>query len=79
MKLGNHPTMINACYRIIDSIHTATRNFNSAQGLLKNLSRRSAVTEQVADAQIDEAIKQLKDAAKKLEALKSNYKNYIND
>lgn len=76
--LSNHPTQVNDCYRIVNAMNTASKDFRVAQDLMGFYSGLWTEASTI-DAKIDEAIKALKDAARKMEALKYAYKIYATE
>ena len=77
-NLSNHPTLVNDCYRIATAMNTASKNFRGAQDLMGSYSGQWTEASAI-DAQFDEAIKALKAAAMKMEALKYAYKKYATE
>jgi hypothetical protein len=79
MELRNHPTLVNNCYEIASKMTNASRNFRSVQGLMNHYKAGDAFQGKIIDSQLDDAIRELREAAKRLEALKKNYKTYATE
>lgn len=74
--LANHPALVNDIYRIANNLTTGSRFFRSFQGIMNHYKAGDKFQGAVIDEQIDAAIAELKEATKRLEALKKNYKTY---
>ena len=76
-NLSNHPTFVNDCYRIASEMNKASNSFRAAQDTIRlRNAYKSDTTDATINEQLDDAIKALREAAAKLEALKKNYKAY---
>ncbi len=74
--LSNHPTLVNDIYRIANNLTTGSRFFRSFQGIMNHYKKGDTFQAAIVDQQIDAAIRELKEATKRLEDLKKNYKTY---
>ena len=75
-RLGNHPTMINDCYRIVSKTNKGVQLFRSIQPIMKNYAAGDDWMAAGIDNQLNSAISELEEAVKMLKALKKNYKTY---
>lgn len=75
-NLRNHPTLVNDLYRISDKLSLGTRYFRSMQGILFEYTAGDTFQAAIVDQQINAGLRELKEAVKRLEALKKDYKAY---
>ena len=78
-NLRNHPTLVNDLYRISDKLSKGTRYFRSMQGILFEYTEGDKFQAGIIDQQINAGLAELKEAVKRLEALKKDYKAYAKE
>lgn len=78
-NLSNHPTLVNNLQRISSNLTNGSRYFRSFQGIMNQYKAGDKFQGAIVDEQINAAIAELKEAAKRLEELKKNYKTYATE